>query len=188
MSASKLIRAGGPADTESAVRQTRWQRWADALARVALLILAVDYTLSLILGSLIATRWPFLEDWGGGFGGGNGLPVLGYVLAVVLGVPSLLAAIQDPSKRVGRLLAFVGPFIILVGFAGVSHALDPCVTGLWDASSRLGSQPLCERFGGELNIHTRFHLLHHALVPTVVLVPLYWLALGRLHPPVTWVR
>ncbi len=188
MSASKLIRARGPADTESAVRQTRWQRLADELARIALLILAVDVTLSLIIGSLVAIRWPFLSEWGGGFGGGNGLPVLGYLVALFLGVPSLLAAIQDSNKRAGRLIPFFGLFIILVGFAGVSHALDPCVTGLWDASSRLGSQPLCERFGAELNIHTRFHLLHHALVPTVALVPLYWLALRRWHPPATWVR
>ena len=188
MSASKLIRARGPADTESAVRQTRWQRWADRLARAALLILAVDFTVSLIIGSLVAIRWPFLSEWGGGFGGGNGLPVLGYLIALFLGVPSLLAAIQDSNNRVGRLIPFVGPFIILVGFAGVSHALDPCVTGLWDASSRLGSQTLCERFGAELNIHTRFHLLYHAIFPTVVLVPLYWLALGWWHPTVTRFR
>ncbi len=188
MSASKLIRVGEPADMPSDVLQTNWQHWADRLARLALLILIVDVTLSLVIGSLIAIKWPFLREWGGGFGGGNGLPVLGYLIALFLGAPSLLAAIQGSNKRAGRLMAFMGPLIILVGFGGVSHALDPCVTGLLDGTSRLGSQPLCERFGAELNIHTRFHLLHHALVPTVVLVPMYLLALSRWHPTVTRFR
>lgn len=61
------------------VQQTKWQRWADLLARIALLIVAVAFTFGLIIGSLVVIPWPFLCKAGSGFGGGWGLSYLARV-------------------------------------------------------------------------------------------------------------
>ena len=64
----------------------------------------------------------------------------------------------------------------------MAHMVDPCANGWWDANSRIGSQPLCEQFGSELNWHTRFHLFAHA-APAAVLLAVYVLAVQQCGAP-----
>jgi hypothetical protein len=165
----------------------RTTRWPDRLALLALLLVAADAALSALLGAWVAIRWPSLREAGEGFGGGWQLPLLGFLVALLLGLAGL--SVADPGSagaaRPRRWLAVAGPFLILVGFGFGAHLLDPCARGWLDAGSRLGSAPTCERFGEGLGIHTRFHLLWHALVPTALLVSLYWAALRRWHPAAT---
>jgi hypothetical protein len=168
--------------------------WADQVARLALRVIIADMIVSVAMGLLVAVAWgvrpdnTFLNDLGSGPGGGRGIPAVVFMLAWFMGFPSLVRGLRDltqgrwPEAR--RLLAFVGPLVVFVGFTYVAHGLDPC-GGLLDEGSRLGDQPLCQRYGDSLEVHTRFHLLYHALVPTVFLVALYRLALGRWHSAIT---
>ena len=64
----------------------------------------------------------------------------------------------------------------------------PCVNGWWDARSRIGDQLLCERFGSELNWHTRFHLLAHAAPASVLLGAYLWAIRRWGQPGVRWGR
>lgn len=167
--------------------------WADQVARLALRLIMADSIFSVAMGLLVALAWgvrpdsALLNDLGGGPGGGRGIPAVGFLLALVMGFPSLGVGLRDVARGrwsgARRLLAFVGPLVVFVGFTYAAHGLDLC-NGLLDATSRLGAQPLCEPYGDSLEVHTRFHLLYHALVPTVFLVALYRLALSRWHPAI----
>ena len=75
-----------------------------------------------------------------------------------------------------------GAWVVALGYFMVAHAVDPCVNGWWDADSRIGDQPLCERFGAELNWHTRFHLLAHA-APAASLLAVYIWSIRRWATP-----
>ena len=113
------------------------------------------------------------------------LPVLGYGLAIALGLPSVLAGGWDLLRgRWGaggrRLLAFVGPLLVLVGTEVVPHVISPCLP----AELGAGWQPgVCERQEhGGLDVGDRWHALDHALVGAVPMAALYWLALRRWRP------
>jgi hypothetical protein len=106
-------------------------------------------------------------DLGDGAGGLFGVPSLLLTLvALVLGLPAaaIVARLVRPADGwIGvAVLVGAGAWVVAIGYFVVAHAVDPCVNGWWDGRSRLGSQPLRERFGRELNWHTRFHLLAHA--------------------------
>ena len=164
--------------------------WADQVARLALRVIMADIIVSIGLGLVVMLAWgvrpdsALLNDLGNGPGGGRGIPAAGFLVATLLGFPSFSNGLRDVVRgrwrETRRLLAFVGPLMIFTGFLYVSDGLDPC--GSWlDEYSRLGDQPLCQWFDDSLELHARFHLLYHALVPTVILVALYRLAAGRWH-------
>jgi hypothetical protein len=163
----------------------RLQRGADQIAWIGFWIIVFTIAIGFALGLVAALVGGPLTRLGSGIGGLWGTLDIALILVMLLSLPSLavgLAAIYRRHWRdAARLLAYVGPLAISFGYILIPHALDPCFVGVWGPFSTLGDIQLCERFGLEYNIHTRFHLLWH-VVPTVVLVALYWLALRWLHP------
>lgn len=163
----------------------RWRRWADRTAWIGFAIILVTIAIGLALGLVAALAGGRLTHLGDGFGGLWGAPALTLTIAMVLGLPSLvlgfLAIARKRWRNAARLLAYFGPLLILFGFVAIPHGLDPCSLGVWGPFSRVGEAMLCERWGLELNVHTRFHLFWHT-APTMILVVLYWLALRRWHP------
>ena len=124
---------------------------------------------------------------GDGYGGLWGIPALVLTLiALVVGVVAAIKAARSLGPGSGRLrialLLVVGVWVVAIGYSVVAHLVDPCVHGWWDETSRVGFQPLCERFGAELNWNTRFHLLAHA-VPAGVLLALYLSIVQRWSRP-----
>jgi len=127
---------------------------------------------------------------GNGFGGLFGVPALLLTfVALTLGTAGALATARRIRPSNGRaraaraaLVGLVGLWIVATGYSTVAHAIDPCLNGWWDAGSRVGSQPVCERFGSELNWHTRFHLLAHA-IPAALLLAAYVWAMRRWGGP-----
>lgn len=120
-----------------------------------------------------------LTDLGSGYGGLWGVPdLLLTFVALILGVAAAIKMNRALRPGVGRLrlavLVLVGAWAVAIGYSSVAHVVDPCVNGWWDANSRIGTQPLCERFGPELNWHTRFHLLAHAAPAAILLVAYLW--------------
>ncbi len=156
---------------------------AYGLARMGWRIILINCGLSLFLGLLAAVVGGPLTALGNGIGGANGIPDLVFLIAVLLGLPGLIRGITGIIKKeyhqVKWVFVFAGPLFISTGYILIAHALDPCLNGLWDLSSRIGNTiPLCERFGPEINIHTRFHYLWHVL-PTLPLVWLYGYFLNK---------
>jgi hypothetical protein len=163
----------------------RWQRRADRSARIGYWIVLITILIGLALGLIAAAAGGWWTSLGEGVGGLYGAPGATLVIAMLLGLPSLVlgftAIVRRRWRGAVRMLAYFGPLAIAVAFVLVPHTLDPCFQGVLGPFSRLGDTPLCERFGLELNVHTRFHLLWH-MAPTAVLVAGYRLALGRWHP------
>lgn len=142
---------------------------------------------ALIAGITAAVLGGSFSRLGGGYGGLWGVPALLLTFsALVFGVIAAAKIARGLGPGDGRLrialLVVVGVWVVAIGYAEVAHQIDPCARGWWDASSRLGSQPLCERFGPELNWHTRFHLLAH-VVPAALLLGLYILVMRRWGQP-----
>lgn len=193
----------------SATTAARWQRWADRLARSAWLILVAAVTVALIGGVISAITWqpsatpalvvecpdpPCLG--GGGLPGVRDLPfilplllpLLGYLLAIVLGLPSLLAGADDLLRgrwAVGsrRLLPFVGPLLVFIGVEVVPHLINPGgLSWLLDQRWFPGLCAYNPDWGGDVT--DRWHALDHALVGALPLTALYSLALRRWHPTV----
>ena len=164
---------------------------SDRLAHIGFIIIVLVVFISFALGLLIALLGSFLIKLGDGLGGGWGIPALALTLAMFLGVPSLIISVADifrgRRRQTGRMVAFFGPLIISIGFIAIAHVVDPCFQGIWTLQSYWGSIPLCERFGPEINIHTRFHLLLHSS-PTIVLVILYWVILRKWYPAIASIR
>jgi hypothetical protein len=111
-------------------------------------------------------------------------PFLGYGLAILLGVPSLILGGWDllrrrPTRAARRLLVFAGPALVLIGTEIVPHVLSPCLL-----AELLGREApgLCERTESGLDITDRWHALVHTLVGAVPMVALYGVGLRRWRP------
>jgi hypothetical protein len=159
------------------------QRGLPRIARLMTASIAGVVAVALAAGVGAAVVGGSLTDLGSGYGGLWGLPALLLTLvALILGVGVVIKVTRAMRPETGRLriatLVVAGGWLVTIGYANVAHMVDPCVNGWWDANSRLGSQPLCERFGTELNWHTRFHLLAHA-GPAAVLLGMYLWAIRR---------
>ncbi len=155
------------------------------LARLGWRIILLDAIISLVLGLLAALVGGSLTALGNGLGGGNGIPDLIFLIPVLLGLFLYFRRVFKREKRkTDWLLAFIGPLLISIGYILIAHAFDPCNNGLWDLNSQIGdSVRLCERFGSEISIHTRFHYLWH-IVATLPLVWLYGVVLKTRLPEV----
>lgn len=128
-----------------------------------------------------------LTDLGSGAGGLFGLPsILTTLIALFLAIPAAITVARRARHSPGWLRAAIiigiGAWVVAIGYFVVAHAVDPCVNGWWDARTRIGDQPMCERFGPDLNWHTRFHLLAHA-APAAVLLGVYLWAIRRWGQP-----
>ena len=171
---------------------------ADRLARVGWLILLAAVAVAVVGGAVAAVASSSAEDNAGG-GGTPGLQdipwivsMLGYGLAILLGLPSLLAGVWDLGRgrsRAGvrRVLPFVGPVLLFAGVELLPHLLNPCTIPY-----ELGRRDLpgiCETdpaWGAD--VASRYHLLDHALVGALPLAALYRLALRRWRPDVARLR
>ena len=154
-------------------RIVRWAIWT------AISVVAV----SVVAGLAAALIGGPLTDLGSGAGGLYAIPSLVLdVAAVAIGVPAAVVVARQLRTEGPWFRAAVvvggGLWVVAIGYFVVAHLVDPCVNGWWGPESRIGSQPLCERFGSELNWHTRFHLLAHA-APAAVLVTAYVWAVRR---------
>lgn len=159
-------------DRASAIRSTRSLRWT---IRSLVVIICVSVT----AGAAAAIFGGELTKLGSGAGGLYGLPsMLTTLVALALATPAAIIIARQAPSSPGWLRAAVvisgGAWIVAIGYFVVAHAIDPCVNGWWDANSQIGQQPLCERFGTELNWHTRFHLLAHAAPAAVLLAGYVW--------------
>lgn len=163
-----------------ASRSSRSLRWT---VRSLVIVIAV----SVVAGAAAAIIGGPLTDLGSGAGGLFGIPsMLTALISLLLAIPAGIGIAKRTRNSPGWFRAAIvisgGSWIVAVGYFVVAHAIDPCVNGWWDGSSRIGGQPLCERFGAELNWHTRFHLLAHA-APAAVLLAGYLWAIGRWGSP-----
>ena len=187
----------------------RWQRAADRAARAAWPILVASVALALV-GGVVTTAWnpetaepePTVAECedppcfgGGGLPGASDLPTvvpfLGYGLAIVLGLPSLVVGAWDVLRgrwaAAGRrLLMFGGPALFLVGTEIVPHLASPCLP----SELGVGALPtVCERAEQGADVKGRWHALDHALVGALPMVMVYRLALRRWRPDVAqWRR
>ena len=139
--------------------------------------------ISLSAGIAAALFGGILTDLGSGAGGLFGIPsILTTLIALFLAIPAAIVTARQTRQSPGWLrsatVIATGAWVVAIGYFVVAHAVDPCVNGWWGPQSRLGDQPLCERFGPELNWHTRFHLLAHAL-PAAILLAMYLYAIRR---------
>lgn len=162
---------GGVANVESAGsggRSDSQVRRSTTAARLRWLLvvgLLAANLLLLAMGLLAAGVGGGLTDWGSGAGGlGGWTDGLMTIFSVAVGFAAGVATFKEGRSIPVALTVMVTGLLIGVGYLIVAHLVDPCVNGWWDANSQIGSQPLCERFGSELNSHTRFHLLLHAIV------------------------
>ena len=162
-----------PGILEGTPTSLRWLMW----------LLAIVIGASLAGGVAAALVGRGLIDLGSGAGGLLGVPSLLLTLAaLILGLPAAVSVarlVRPADGWIGKaVLVGLGAWVVAIGYFVVAHAVDPCFNGWWDGRSRIGSQPLCERFGPELNWHTRFHLLAHA-APAAALFAAYAWAVRR---------
>src|SRR5438105_3120605 len=161
MSSTIVHREGSPAPAVS--RRLRTERVVDWTASAGLFALVGTTLLGLAAGSIIAVIWRPEVDWQA-YNWPFIAQSMGYVLAIALGVPSLLAGGWDLlhgrwSRGAARLLAFVGPVVILLGVGEGSHLLIRCdITPF-----------ICQ----DGDIYDRWHQLHHTVVAGVPLLLLY---------------
>jgi hypothetical protein len=91
------------------------------------------------------------------------VPPLGYLLAALLGVSALLVSLLSErrlrSRR--RLLPVLGPVVILIVMEVAPHLVNPClVAGALGDNLPSG----CSRTVHGIDVHDRWHALHHAVV------------------------
>ena len=188
-----------PLESENVARVApvaRWQRLADRLAQYGWPILLVSIAVGLIGGVILAVIWQPDESVGEMSGPGlRDLPMiistLGYLLAILLGVPSLLAGAWDFLRgrwTAGgrRILVFVGPVLFLVGTEIVPHLLNPCLFALELGGRRLPG--MCDYGEWGTDFAARWHLLDHTLVGAIPFAALYWSALRKWRPRVARFR
>lgn len=175
-----------------------WQHLADRLASWGLGVLSLAVILAVVGGVISALLWtPYQEVlspaptidpcpnppclWDSTPPRVVDLPVvigvLGLVLAILLGGPSLLAGVWDvvrtrPRLGAWRALAFFGPLLVLAGMEVIPHVLSPCLLAFLLGSEVPG---LCSGW----DLVDRWHGLHHAVVGGVPLVLLYRHLRGR---------
>lgn len=163
-----------------ATGQLRIVRWAIWIATSVVAVSFIGGVAAAVLGG------PFAQ-LGSGAGGLYAVPSLVLdLVAVVIGVPAgiiVARQLRDESRWLAAaVIVGGGLWVVALGYFMVAHVIDPCVNGWWGPDSRVGSQPLCERFGNELNWHTRFHLLAHA-APAAALTAGYVWAVRRWVTP-----
>lgn len=172
----------------------RWQRLADRLARYGWLVLLGSIAIGLAGGVIVAILWQPDESVGE-MPGLRDLPMiismLGYLLVVLIGVPSLLAAVWDflrGRRATGgrRVLVFAGPVLFLVGTEIVPHLLNPCLFALELGGKRLPG--MCDYGEWGTDFAARWHLLDHTLVGAIPFAALYWWALRKWRPGVARFR
>ena len=151
-------------------------------------LLFVVIGVSVVAGIAAAAFGGSFANLGSGFGGLYGVPALLLtLLALGVGIPAGAVVARRLRSSRGWLLAtgivIGGVFVVVIGYAQVAHTIDPCANGWWGARSMIGSQPLCERFGRELNWNTRFHLVAHALPALVLLAGYAWAIHKWVAPP-----
>ncbi len=156
---------------------------SDRLIVLGWQILLVTSALSVLLGILAAVFGGAFTELGRGVGGGNGFPTLIFLIPALFGLILLVQNIFKKKKDWSLLLlVFLGPLIISFGYIIIAHEFDPCFNDLWNINSQIGDGiRLCERFGNEINIHTRFHYLWH-ITPTIPLIWLYGVLLKKKAP------
>lgn len=151
--------------------------------RLTLGSFTIVIAVSLVGGIAAALVGGPLSDLGSGAGGLYGVPsLLTTLIALLAAIPAAVGMARRargvPGWVRAAALVAAGAWIVAIGYFVVAHAVDPCVNGWWDATSRIGDEPLCERYGSELNWHPRFHLLAHA-VPAAILLGMYVWAIRR---------
>ena len=121
------------------------------------------------------------------------IQTMGFFLALVLSLPSLVAGLWDGARgqwRAGvrRLLAVAGPVLIVLSDAIGSHLLVPCgvTRSLGWGTPDWGPSPCGALAPTALGyeVFERIHQLHHTLLAGVPIAAFYWLALRRWHPAV----
>lgn len=89
---------------------------------------------------------------------------LGYLLAALLGVSALLLSLLSERRwwrRRRALLPMLGPVVVLVAMEVVPHLVNPClVAGAFGDNLPSG----CSRTVHGVDVHDRWHALHHAVV------------------------
>lgn len=166
-----------PATDATTPRSLRWT------IRSFVVVIAVS-----LLGALAsALVGGSLTDLGSGAGGLFGIPsILTTLIALFVAIPAAMAVARQTRHSLGwfrsAVVIAIGAWVVAIGYFVVAHEVDPCANGWWDSRTRIGDQPLCERFGPDLNWHTRFHLLAHA-APAAVLLGAYLWAIRRWGPP-----
>lgn len=180
-----------------------WQHLADRLGRTGYVILLVSVAFALLGGAVAAVWNPDTDPpaeatectdppcfGGGGMPGAADvptvLPFLGYVLAMVLGVPGAMAGVWSLAHRqwaegLRRVLLFAGPLIVVIGTEIVPHVVNPCLV----ADLAKDQLPrFCGRTESGADIADRGHALHHAIVGALPMVVGYRWALRRWNPAV----
>ncbi len=191
-----MDRTSGREGPVPAATPARWQRLADRLARYGWRVLLLSIAVGLIGGVVLAAVWQSDESVGGMSGPGlRDLPMivstLGYLLTILLGVPSLLAGAWDFLRghwAAGgrRTLVFVGPVLFVVGTETIPHLLNPCLFALALSGKRLPE--MCDYGEWGTDFAARWHLLDHTLVGAIPFAALYWRALRKWRPDVAWFR
>ena len=159
-----------------AAESSTWRRRADRLARLAWLALVALIAFGLLAGAIIAAIHRPEIDWTV-YNVPYMVQNLGYLLVLLLSLPSLALGGWDLirgrwGQGAGRLLAFFGPFLVILGSAGgVSHLVLGCAVNSWACTD------------GDFTV--RWHQLHHTLVAGLPLTVLYWLALRKWHPAIS---
>jgi hypothetical protein len=182
--------AGGHATTAGAPRR----RVSDRLARYGWIVLLVSIAVGLVGGVVIAVVWR-PSGRVGGLPGLQDLPwivsMLGYGLVILLGLPSLLAAVWDFLRSRwgaggGQLLASVGPMLFVAGTEIFPHLLNPCFLALELDGKRFPGTCDYGEWGADFG--ARWHLLDHTLVGAIPFAALYWLALRKWRPDIARFR
>ncbi len=109
-----------------------------------------------------------------------------YGLAILLGAPSALVGVWSVVRGrgtvgLGRLLAFVGPVLLLAGTEIVPHVINPCLAAEVTNNDLPG---FCEQTESGADISGRVHALHHAIVGALPMAALYSWTLRRWRPDV----
>lgn len=181
-----------PESAAPVMASARWQRVAGRLARYGWLVLLVSIAIGLIGGAMVAAAWQLGESAGTRPGPGlRDLPwivtMMGYLIVILLGAPSLLAGAWDFLRgrwtAAGRrILVFVGPVLFLVGTEIVPHLLNPCFIALEFGGKRLPT--MCDYGSWGTDFAARWHLLDHTLVGAVPFAAIYRWALRKWRPDV----